>query len=190
MAAVSWKNPVSANWNTPGDWSTGSVPASTDDVTIGGTGGYTVTLTTPPVTVNSLTVSDASATLAIADPGRDRQDHRQLQQHGHGRCRAPTGTGGTGVTVSTAFTNQGTLVIGNSGITSATTVTVTTLVNAGTIDLTGGSALATVDITGATPTTLVGNYVLPGQHRCWKSLQRQPQRRERHPRLPATPSSF
>ncbi|MGC2524294.1 MAG: hypothetical protein WA417_16930, partial [Stellaceae bacterium] len=68
MAAVSWKSAVSANWNTPADWSTGAVPAAADTVTIGVAGAYTVALTTA-ITVDSIAVSDLHATLAIAAPG-------------------------------------------------------------------------------------------------------------------------
>src|SRR5277367_2983937 len=160
---VSWKTPgVSANWNTPMDWSTGAVPVATSDVTIGGTGSYTVTLTTPAVTVNSITISDSNTTLAIVDAGGTDTVKVGFSSSGTVDVDA-TGTGGTSLTIGKTFTNQGILVIGNSGITKASTVTALTLVNAGTIDLTGGTtALATLDIAGATPTTLVGTYVLQG----------------------------
>ena len=41
-------------------------------------------------------------------------------------------------------------------------MTVATLTNAGTIDLTGGSARAALEVTGAAPATLDGNYILQG----------------------------
>ena len=62
------------------------------------------------------------------------------------------------------MTNNGDLDIGNSGLTTATTVTATGLSNAamGTISLTGDTAKATLDITGAAPATLAGFYYLQG----------------------------
>jgi hypothetical protein len=46
MAAISWKTPVSGDWNVAADWSTGAVPISADDVLISAPGSYTVTIST------------------------------------------------------------------------------------------------------------------------------------------------
>ena len=72
--------------------------------------------------------------------------------------------GGSGLTFGGALTNNGDLDIGNSGLTTATTVTAAALSNAamGTVNLTGGTAQATLDIAGATPPTLTGFYYLQG----------------------------
>jgi hypothetical protein len=118
MAAVSWKSAVSANWTTIADWSSGAVPVSTADVTIGVAGAYTVTLTTPAITVNSITVSDVNATLAVADPGGTDKVTAGFSNSGTVDVDV-TGTGGTSVAIGGTLTNSGTLVFGNSTITKA-----------------------------------------------------------------------
>src|ERR1700693_1879330 len=58
--------PKSGNWNRSGNWSPSGVPVAGDDVVLGGTGTYTLTLNisaTP--NLHSLTINDGSATLAI-----------------------------------------------------------------------------------------------------------------------------
>ena len=161
MAAVSWKSAVSANWTVTTDWSSGAVPATTDDVTIGIAGAYTVTLTTPAVTVNSITVSDLNEKLAIADPGGT--DTVTAGFTNKGRVDVDTtGTGGTTVSIGGTLSNSGVFAIGNSSISKASTVTAEALTNTGTIDLTGGTAQATLNITGAAPASLTGNYILQG----------------------------
>jgi hypothetical protein len=64
--AVSWNNSSSGNWETASNWSTGSVPGSTDDVTID-IPGITVSLTNASVTVDSLTCDDK---LTISNTGQ------------------------------------------------------------------------------------------------------------------------
>ena len=139
MTAVSWKSAVSANWATAADWSAGAAPAA----------------------VNSITLSDTAATLAIAAPGVTEAITAGFTSGGTVEVDA-TGAGGTSVTIGATLSNSGVLAIGNSGISKATTVTAKTLANTGTIDLTGGSAAATLDITGASPASLTGDYVLRG----------------------------
>src|ERR1700693_5017246 len=72
MATKNWKGsgsastPSSGTWSRSKNWSPSGVPAAGDDVIIGGSGSYTVTLNviaTP--NLNSLTISDNGATLAI-----------------------------------------------------------------------------------------------------------------------------
>jgi hypothetical protein len=72
--------------------------------------------------------------------------------------------GGSSLTVGSTLTNKGDLDIGNSGLTTAATVIAAGLSNAvtGTIDLIGGSAQATLDITGAAPATLTEVVFLLG----------------------------
>src|SRR5580658_8343543 len=60
---VSWKTAVSGDWNTAADWTGGVVPGSSNDVTIGVAGAYTVTISTGQ-SAHSLTISDAAATVA------------------------------------------------------------------------------------------------------------------------------
>jgi hypothetical protein len=73
MTLRTWKGPSgttslprSGNWNRSSNWSPSGIPVANDDVVLGGTGTYTLTLNisaTP--TLGSLTINDASATLAI-----------------------------------------------------------------------------------------------------------------------------
>src|SRR5207237_6454854 len=59
-------NPKSGNWNRSSNWSPSGVPVAGDDVVLGGTGTYTLTVNisaTP--NLHSLTINDGSATLAI-----------------------------------------------------------------------------------------------------------------------------
>jgi len=61
-------NPKSGNWNRSGNWSPSGVPVAGDDVVLGGTGTYTLTLNisaTP--NLHSLAINDGSATLAIGN---------------------------------------------------------------------------------------------------------------------------
>ncbi len=63
--------------------------------------------------------------------------------------------GGSTLSIGSALTNTGTLVIGNSGISSSDTVTAKSFVNRGTVDLTGGTNFAALDVSG--PTTNNGS---------------------------------
>src|SRR6516225_878804 len=73
MAIRLWKgpsgttsSPKSGGWNSSSNWSPSGVPVTGDDVVLGGTGTYTLTLNisaTP--NLNSLTINDGNATLAI-----------------------------------------------------------------------------------------------------------------------------
>src|SRR6516162_11791948 len=59
-------NPKSGNWNRSSNWSPSGVPVAGDDVVLGGTGTYTLTLNisaTP--NLHSLAINDGSATMAI-----------------------------------------------------------------------------------------------------------------------------
>jgi large repetitive protein len=70
MASKVWtgggttSNPKSGSWQTKTNWSPTGVPASTDDVTIAGSGGYTVSLSAN-ATVNTLTIVNSGAVLTI-----------------------------------------------------------------------------------------------------------------------------
>jgi hypothetical protein len=166
MSNKNWKNPVSDNWNTPADWDTGTVPVAGDDVIIGVAGGYTVTLTTP-ITVNSITISDPSATLSIVDPGGTEQLTGALTNSGTLYVDAFGGQGGTSLAIGGALTNSNTVFIGNGGASGASTVTAAALVNTGNVTLgSNGSNLATLSIAGAagfgTAGMLTGNVRLLG----------------------------
>ena len=73
------------------------------------------------------------------------------------------GAGGSRLTIGGTLTNSGSFDIGSTSLTKATTVTAAGLASTGTINLNGGTtATATLDITGAAPTTLSGTYYLSG----------------------------
>ena len=74
MTVRTWKGPLgtpqqpkSGSWNKSSNWSPSGVPVTGDDVVLGGTGTYTLTLNISATrTLGSLTINDASATLAAA----------------------------------------------------------------------------------------------------------------------------
>jgi hypothetical protein len=71
MATKTWKgggttaSPKSGNWGTSANWSPAGVPAAGDDVVTDGSGTYTVTFTANTAALNSLTINNAAATLAL-----------------------------------------------------------------------------------------------------------------------------
>ncbi len=71
-------------------------------------------------------------------------------------------SGGSSLTLTGVLTNGGTLNVGNSSMTKAATVTAAGLVNTGTVNLTGGTARATLNIDAPAPGTLDGTYNLAG----------------------------
>jgi autotransporter-associated beta strand protein len=62
MTAISWKNAVSGDWNNVANWSTNTVPTSTDAVTISIGGSYIVTISSADH-ANSLTFNSFDAEL-------------------------------------------------------------------------------------------------------------------------------
>jgi len=59
-------SPKSGNWNKSSNWSPSGVPAAGDDVVIGGSSTYTLTLNVSATpALNSVTINDSGATLAV-----------------------------------------------------------------------------------------------------------------------------
>ena len=140
MASVSWKG-GSGNWTDATYWIS-SIPSSADDVSISVGGTYTVTVTAQPITIASLTIGDASATLAVD---------------------ATTGGGGSFFVVSGLLTNSGHLKLGNATLQQATTMWAANLWNTGEVDLTGSSRIqSSLYIAATAPTELDGKFVLSG----------------------------
>jgi filamentous hemagglutinin len=74
-----------------------------------------------------------------------------------------SGSGGSVLTVGKQLIDNGSLTIGNSGLIRSTTVKAAGLAGAGSVAMNEGTAAtATLNITGAAPTTLLGNYNLSG----------------------------
>ncbi len=128
----SWKNPVTGNWDTASDWSTGAVPGSGDVacIIVGGT--YTVTFqpasgseTVDALVVGSGTAGDAE-TLAIQGTCSDNVTLTTKNTAFSPDSDAINSTGHVSLT-STGCGNNATLDVG------------TTLVNAGTLSTDSGA---------------------------------------------------
>src|SRR5579862_2977237 len=104
MASISWKSPVSGGWTVGSDWSSGTVPGSGDDVTIGVAGAYTVTLNVA-ISINSLAISDGNAALAIAS-GATESIAGNLSNSAALQLDA-NGAGGSTLSVGGTLTNSG-----------------------------------------------------------------------------------
>ena len=148
MAAVSWKSAVSGDWTTKADWSTGMVPVSTDDVTIGVAGSYTVSVTSA-IAANSITLSNSSAILAITAPGFTDTITAAFSNSGTVDVDT-TGTGGSTLTIGGTLINSAYFYIGSTSLTKATTVTAGAVNNSGLIELISSTTAApTLKVTGA-----------------------------------------
>ncbi len=142
----------------------GGTLTNEDDFYIGYYGNNTAATTVSAVALDNFGFLDlysgakAAATLKVAGAfGNGRNDTVQVDYGG---------AGGSTLTIGGRLTNNGTLDIGYTSLTKATTVTAAGLANTGTINLTGSTtAAATLDITGAAPTTLDGIYSLSGNAR-------------------------
>jgi hypothetical protein len=72
VSAISWKSPVSGDWNVAANWSTDTVPTFSDDVTISALGsvtGYTVTISSDD---QAHSLSDASSVSGEARSSKTR----------------------------------------------------------------------------------------------------------------------
>ena len=59
MATINWIG-GNGNWSTAANWSTGTVPGSSDDAVIAAAGGYTVSITAS-TNVGSIAIDDSGA---------------------------------------------------------------------------------------------------------------------------------
>jgi hypothetical protein len=62
MTDISWASGISGDWSTQSDWDPAQIPGSSDSVTIGASGTYTVTISTAEA-VDFLNISAAGATV-------------------------------------------------------------------------------------------------------------------------------
>ena len=148
MTAVSWKSAVSGDWTTVADWSTGKQPVSTDDVTIGVAGSYTVSVTSA-IAADLITLTDSSATLAITAPTFTDTVTTGFSNSGTVDVDT-TGTGGSSLTIGGTLINSAYFYIGSTSLTKATTVTAGAVNNSGLIELISSTTAApALKVTGA-----------------------------------------
>lgn len=139
----SWAAGVNGVWATPGNWSTGTVPTSTDDVCLGDVAGgsYTVTLD-GAASVHSVTIGGTlNGTQAL-----------MLQGDAAGNALLSLGTGASTVNPNGAMT-----LFATSGASSATVAGSGTLVNQGsfsTVQGGGGTRYLRVPLTNSGTVTV------------------------------------
>ncbi len=153
MSTKTW-NGSNADWTTPADWSGGTLPASTDDAVIN-SGTATIGATDAGITVKSVTLSGASASLVVADPGQTQTVTGNVSNAGTLDVDL-TGAGGSTLSIGGTLTNSASgadgVFIGNAGITQATAVSIGGLANTGTITIAGGfghTPRVTLTLTGS-----------------------------------------
>lgn len=160
VAEIHWLD-SNGNWTTKADWTGGMVPGPTDEAVIDAAGSYTVSVTAT-IDVDSIEILDASAVLSISDVAGNQVGAGGVTNNGTLDVDADSGEGGSTLAIGATLSNSGTVNIGNTGLSKATTVTATGLSNTGTVDLTGSTTTqATLDITGAAPAAL-GNVNIYG----------------------------
>jgi fibronectin-binding autotransporter adhesin len=123
--------------------------------------------------LSGLTANDGEVYLlgdsAAGAGGATLTTTRAFGNYGYGSVDVDiySGAGGSAATFGGAFTNDGTLDIGNTGLSASTTVKATTLVNNGTIDLIGNVTSGTADkasliLSGAAASTVTGYLWVSG----------------------------
>jgi hypothetical protein len=150
MTTIHWIGQF-GNWTTTSDWNPNQIPGATDDAVIDASGSYTVSISTP-ITVNSITVNDTSATLSVNDPGQTPTVAGDLSNSGSLLVDTNGGQGGTSLSIGGTLTNSNFTQIGNSSLSAATMVSAGALSDAAsaTLNLTGSaSKQATLNIAGA-----------------------------------------
>jgi hypothetical protein len=144
MVAKTWKGPSgttatpkSGNWNKSSNWSPSGVPGISDDVLLGGSGTYTLTLNVS-ATVKSLSITDSGATLAIGastlnvtgtindQSGRITIAGGKISAGGLALVSAATSLNGWG-TVAAPLSGSGTVTASGGTLDLAGTVTGVTL---------------------------------------------------------------
>ena len=110
MATIKW---IAGNgsWTTASDWSPATVPGSSDDAVIDASGSYTVTLGVP-ITVNSIAISDSSATLSVNDSGQTETVQGSLTNSGSLNIDTGGNSSGTKLSVGGDLSNSGTVSVG------------------------------------------------------------------------------
>jgi fibronectin-binding autotransporter adhesin len=152
MTGSSWINGVDGDWSADGDWNNG-VPSDTSaDATIAAPGTYTVTINSEEgFNVNSVTLNDAHATLAVAG-------FLSLNSGFSITAGAITGAGSLDITGGTI--GGGTVSVANQSISGAVTLSAS-LTDSGAVSL--GSSVSDTLALGSNTLTLTGkNAILAG----------------------------
>ncbi len=166
MPAANWKNPVDGNWTTASDWDTGVVPGGRIQANLDGSTSYVVSITSA-ITIGSVFLNDAQATLAIDASGQTVKAKGDLEITGTLTIDAADGSGGTTLINKATMGIDGTLQIGNQHLAAPTLVNVGILLAPGTVELMGGTAfngpLAKLNVyNDSAPITLSGHISLSG----------------------------
>jgi autotransporter-associated beta strand protein len=127
MTAISWKTAVNGDWSDAADWSTSTVPGSSDAVVISATGPYVVTITSADH-ANSLTFNASESGLF--------ETAGSLTMAGALTVDAGFVSLNEANTIGSVAVAGGTLAFGNGGA-----------LGSGTITLSGGELLATANET-------------------------------------------
>jgi hypothetical protein len=159
MATIKWIT-GNGSWTTASKWNTGTVPGSSDDAVIDASGSYTVTLSVP-ITVNSIAISDSSATLAVNDSGQTETILGSLTNSSSLNIDTGGNSFGTKLSVGGDLSNSGTVNIGTGfARDGGSTVTITgNLINSGTLNIHDDTATATVVTASALSNTGTINLV-------------------------------
>ncbi len=170
MSSTNWNNTSGGNWTDGANWDNG-VPTEADDATLGLTGGYSVVLSGgEAAAANSLTISDTNASLQLNTNGGSSTTlavQAGLTNGGTVDLDRFFGEGGSDLTIGGTLANAGAVFIGNTGLSAATQLTATGLVNTGSIFVQGNPTSgtrtqATLDIAGTVSSALSGRLSVAG----------------------------
>ncbi|HKF42754.1 MAG TPA: hypothetical protein VKG01_06630, partial [Thermoanaerobaculia bacterium] len=147
---IAWKNAVSGNWNTAGNWDPAQVPTSADDVSITLDGTYTVTIDAA-ASVNSLTLGGSTGTQTLSLPNNSLTLAAASSIGTHGSVTMSAGT----------LQGDGTLTVNGlfawSGGTMSGTGT-TTIAAGATLTISGSVLLSRTIINNATTNWTAGQF--------------------------------
>ena len=140
LAAVAWTGAVNSSWDTPGNWSTGSVPVAVDDVTINVAANPTITLATNVgravqslISAENLTLTSGSLSVAgnatlssiVQSSGTAAYNGVTSIATGSVSGGTMTGTGAVSIAGAFAWSGGGMTGTGSTVFGPASTVTLT-----------------------------------------------------------------
>jgi len=167
----SWKTAVSGSWSTPGDWSTGVVPSTGDNVCITVAGTYTVTLTGQPSGINTLALGGTSGTQTLSLVPNPTNGYAELTAAASSSISAdgvldiatPTSGGYYAKYTQTAgtLTNTGTITVDAPSVAGVSDYLDGAIDNQGSVDANSTLTLASGSFTDDTGSTFaIANGVL------------------------------